>query len=123
MGADEFSGLSDDQSAPAFRILFLATIVVPQGVLLPQLLLMELELILRQQNLFIIKIDRCPSLTGWKFEASNTTSPFIFTMDYSLIGGVTTGTTIQYFIVAQDVFATPLVGINSVLLLLLPVSL
>jgi hypothetical protein len=38
-------------------------------------------------------------------------------MDYSLIGGVTTGTTIQYFIVAQDVFATPLVGINSVLLL------
>jgi hypothetical protein len=42
MGADEFSGLSDDQSAPA-RILFLATIVVPRGVLLPQLLLMELS--------------------------------------------------------------------------------
>jgi hypothetical protein len=33
-------------------------------------------------------------------------------MDYSLIVWVTTGTTIQYFIVAQDVFAT-LVGINS----------
>jgi hypothetical protein len=48
MGADEFSGLSDDQSAPAIYILFLATIVVPLGVLLLQLLLMELELILRK---------------------------------------------------------------------------
>jgi aspartate ammonia-lyase len=105
MGADEFSGLSDDQSAPAISYTILsnscttgrtitATIIDGTGVNTTQ-----------QNHVFIIKIDRCNSLTGWKFvEASNTTSPFSFTMDYSLIGGVTTGTTIQYFIVAQDVF-------------------
>ncbi|HMS33830.1 MAG TPA: hypothetical protein PKC91_07070 [Ignavibacteria bacterium] len=48
---------------------------------------------------------------GWKFQQS--TGTYDFTIDYSLIGGVSTGDVIQYFIVAQDLNATPAVGINS----------
>ncbi len=52
---------------------------------------------------------------GWKFaEATNATNPFSFTLDNNLIfGGVAAGDIIQYFIVAQDMAATPNVGINS----------
>ncbi|MGK0639314.1 hypothetical protein [Schleiferia thermophila] len=53
---------------------------------------------------------------GWKFvEASNTSSPFDFTVDYTLLngGGVSVGDVIQYFVVAQDMAPTPNVGINS----------
>ena len=51
--------------------------------------------------------------TGWKFtEATNASSPFSFTIDYSLIGGVAVGDVIQYFVVAQDL-AFPTVGIQS----------
>lgn len=48
---------------------------------------------------------------GWQFQQS--TGTYDFTIDYSLIGGVTTGDIIQYFIVAQDLNATPAVAINS----------
>ncbi|MFY7664747.1 beta strand repeat-containing protein, partial [Flavobacterium sp.] len=54
-------------------------------------------------------------LSGWKFvEATNTSSPFTFTIDYSLLssGSVVAGDVIQYFVVAQD-NAAPTVGINS----------
>ncbi len=54
--------------------------------------------------------------TGWKFAiASNSISPFNFTIDYSLLNGaaVSAGDVIQYFIVAQDLATTPNVGINS----------
>lgn len=53
---------------------------------------------------------------GWKYvDASNTTSPFSFTIDYTKLqgGGVSTGDVIQYFVVAQDLAPTPNVGINS----------
>lgn len=54
---------------------------------------------------------------GWKWvEATGTTSPFTFVIDYSLLNGGTgapVGTNIQYFVVAQDLQATPLVSINS----------
>ena len=52
---------------------------------------------------------------GWKFvEASNSSSPFSFTFDYSLLqSAVTGGDIIQYFVVAQDLAGTPNVGINS----------
>jgi hypothetical protein len=50
---------------------------------------------------------------GWKYvEATNATSPFSFTIDYTLLqGGVTAGSFINYFVVAQD--AANNVGINS----------
>ncbi|MBC7384306.1 MAG: T9SS type A sorting domain-containing protein [Bacteroidia bacterium] len=53
---------------------------------------------------------------GWKYaESTSSASPFDFTIDYNIINGgsVTGGNTVQYFIVAQDLAATPNVGINS----------
>lgn len=49
---------------------------------------------------------------GWKWvEANNTTSPFDFTIDYSIINGgsgtVVAGVIIQYYVVAQDQATTP----------------
>lgn len=53
---------------------------------------------------------------GWKWVESNgTTSPFDFTLDMSIINGgsVSTGDIVQYFVIAQDLAATPNVTINS----------
>jgi hypothetical protein len=52
---------------------------------------------------------------GWKYvEASNASSPFSFTTDYSLLQSpVTGGDIIQYFVVAQDLAGTPNVSVNS----------
>ncbi len=54
--------------------------------------------------------------SGWTYvEADNSSSPFNFTLDYSLLldGSVSEGDTIQYFVVAQDLASTPNVSINS----------
>lgn len=53
---------------------------------------------------------------GWKWvEANNTTSPFNFTIDYSLLtgGGVNQGEQIQYFVIAQDLATVPNVTVNQ----------
>lgn len=47
---------------------------------------------------------------GWKYtEATNSTSPFSFTINYSILfgGSANLRDTIQYFVVAQDIAATP----------------
>jgi hypothetical protein len=52
---------------------------------------------------------------GWKWvQANGTSSPFDFTIDYSIINGgsVTVGDVIQYFVVAQDIVSTPNVNAN-----------
>jgi hypothetical protein len=57
------------------------------------------------------------STDGWKYvETSSGSSPFSFTIDYSKLNGgtgVSEGTIIQYFVVAQDLASTPNIGINS----------
>lgn len=56
------------------------------------------------------------STDGWKYtEAINSTSPFNLILDYSLVfGGVSSGDSIQYFVVAQDVVTpTPNFAINT----------
>jgi uncharacterized repeat protein (TIGR02543 family) len=60
--------------------------------------------------------DNTSATDGWKYaEANGSTSPFDFTIDYSLIygGSVTAGDVIQYFVVAQDLAPVPNVGINA----------
>jgi hypothetical protein len=64
--------------------------------------------------------DNTSSTDGWKWvEASNASSPFSFTLDYSKIygGSVAGRDVIQYFVVAQDEGAsvppTPNVGVNA----------
>lgn len=53
---------------------------------------------------------------GWKYvEATNSSSPFSFTPNYSLLSSsVVASDTIEYFIVAQDIVSTPNVGNNLV---------
>ena len=60
-------------------------------------------------------IDNTNATFGWKYvEATNTTSPFNFVIDYTLLnGGVISGQTIQYFVIAQDLAATPNIGLGS----------
>ncbi len=52
---------------------------------------------------------------GWKYvEASNSSSPFTFQPDYTLLNHtVSAGTTIYYFVIAQDNSGSPLVGYSS----------
>ncbi|MBM2817077.1 MAG: hypothetical protein HW421_3839, partial [Ignavibacteria bacterium] len=59
--------------------------------------------------------DNTSGTDGWKWADGSYSSPYwSFTIDYSkLYGGISAGTTIQYFIVAQDVQSTPLVSTNS----------
>ncbi|MBX3700788.1 MAG: choice-of-anchor J domain-containing protein [Dokdonella sp.] len=61
--------------------------------------------------------DNTSATDGWKYvEANGATSPFDFTINYALLNGgsgVSAGQTVQYFVVAQDLAATPLVGINN----------
>ena len=62
-------------------------------------------------------VDNTSSTNGWKFtQTSNTTSPFEFLINYTLLydgTGVQSGDTVQYFVVAQDLWSTPNVAINS----------
>jgi len=51
--------------------------------------------------------------TGWQYtETTDVSSPFSFTIDNTLLGGVSIGDVIQYFVVAQDEAATPNIGIS-----------
>ncbi|MBL0146845.1 MAG: hypothetical protein IPP48_15105 [Chitinophagaceae bacterium] len=61
---------------------------------------------------------------GWKYvEATNSSSPFSFTLNYALLQtAVATGDNIQYFVVAQDLATTPNVAINSGVFTLTPSS-
>lgn len=63
-------------------------------------------------------VDNTSATNGWKWvEASNAATPFSFTFDYAkLPATVAVGTTIQYFVVAQDNAATPNVGTGPGLL-------
>lgn len=61
--------------------------------------------------------DNTAGTDGWKYaEANGASSPFDFTIDYALLNGgtgVAAGDVVQYFVVAQDLAATPLVGISN----------
>ena len=51
---------------------------------------------------------------GWKYVEATGAGPFNFLTSYALLqSAVVAGDIIQYFVVAQDLAATPNVGINS----------
>ena len=63
--------------------------------------------------------------TEWKYvEANGTSSPFDFTINYSLLtaGSVSVGDVIQYFVVAEDTATTPNVGKNAAIFSTTPAS-
>lgn len=61
---------------------------------------------------------------GWKWvEATNTSSPFTFVINYSLLtSALSVGDVIQYFFVAQDLAATPNVAVGGAILSTQPTS-
>ncbi|MBK9254326.1 MAG: hypothetical protein IPM42_02435 [Saprospiraceae bacterium] len=64
-------------------------------------------------RLYFKKSTDANNESGWKFvEANNNTSPFNFTIDYSLLnaGSVQANDIIQYFVIASDIAAVPNVG-------------
>ena len=71
-------------------------------------------------------VDNTSATNGWKFtESADITSPYSFIIDYSKLfttGAVTNGQTVQYFIVAQDLNGTPIVGNSSGIFTLKPAS-
>jgi len=58
--------------------------------------------------------DNTSGTDGWKYVQSNgTTTPFDFTIDYTILNGgtgVTNGTIIDYLVIAQDLAGTPNAG-------------
>lgn len=60
-------------------------------------------------------VDNTSATNGWKYvETSSASSPFNFTIDYTKLNGtVSGGTSIEYFVVAQDLATTPNVGVNK----------
>jgi hypothetical protein len=63
---------------------------------------------------------------GWKWTSANgSTSPFDFTLDYSLLYGgcgITRGDIVQYFVIAQDLSPVPNIAISSGTLASVPSS-
>lgn len=128
VGADEIGGSFNDIAAPYIQYTPLtnsavsvsrvcasfATITDPSGVnntpgTAPRLYYKKTT----NTNTFNTNTN---ATDGWKYvQASNTTSPFSFTIDYTLLfgGSVAAGDVIQYFVVAQDLNGTPIVGINA----------
>lgn len=128
VGADEFNGVFTDTASPDIQYTLLtnssvatsrvltafASVTDPSGINTsagtnPRLYYKKST----QANTFN---DNTSATDGWKYvEATNSISPFNFIMDYTklLTGGVVAGDIIQYFVTAQDLNATPRIGLNN----------
>ncbi len=125
VGADEFAGTAADLTAPG--IIYTAlngnsslTTRVVNNIAITDVSGVDVTTLGRpriyykktsETNQFL---GNSNSDNGWKFVSStNTTSPFSFTVDYSLLfSTIAVGDTIQYFVVAQDLASTPNIGAN-----------
>lgn len=127
MGADEFDGVPLDLTAPVITYTnlinttcttnraFTATISDNSGINVTAGT--KPRVYYKRSTDGNVWNDNTNGTDGWKYaEASNASSPFTFTINYSLLNGgtgVTGGNTVQYFVVAQDLAGTPNVAINS----------
>ena len=126
IGADEFNGIGIDLTPPAISYNTLnnnscltsdtlsASITDGSGINITTGLKPRIWF-KKTTNLNVLPGTNTNSSNGWKYaEASNTTSPFILVINYSIVfGGVAVGDTIQYFVIAQDSVTTPNININS----------
>ncbi len=123
IGADEFDGKFLDLNAPVISYSALSdTTVSASRVLIATITdLSKVDSTANKPRVYFKKSTNADAFgtndntfNGWKWvEATNTGSPFSFTMDYTLLtgGGVSAGTVIQYFVAAQDLVSpTPNVG-------------
>jgi len=129
VGADEISGITVDIAAPNIQytpltnssvapsraLTSFATITDPSGI--NTTVGTRPRVYFKKTTNANTYNDNTSGTDGWKYvEATNTSSPFSFTINYSqLFGGtgVVAGDVIQYFVVAQDLNGTPIVGLNN----------
>jgi hypothetical protein len=126
IGADEFEGIALDVTAPSisYSLLsntgcatdrtFTATITDASGV--NTTIGTKPRLYFKKSTEANTYVGNTNADNGWKYvEATNASSPFSFTTNYSLLTTpAAPGDIIQYFVTAQDnVTPTPNVGINS----------
>jgi hypothetical protein len=126
IGADEFVGVATDLTGPSISYTALgtesiciesktisATITDASGVNVAAGTRPRLWYKKSTENDVLPATNTAASI-GWKYvEASNASSPFTFTFNFSLLNTpLTFGDSISYFIVAQDLVATPNVGVS-----------
>jgi hypothetical protein len=127
IGADEFNGISYDITPPSINYTLLTGTSITSHRLFTGVTINDASGVntspgtaprvyfkrLSDDNTFV---DNTPATIGWKYAETNSPgSPFSFSIDYSKLfggSGVTSGNTIQYFVVAQDL-GVPTVGIYS----------
>lgn len=126
-GADEFAGIMNDIASPNIQYSTLvnsdatsprvltnfATITDPSNI--NTTAGTKPRIYYKKSTNANTYVDNTNATDGWKYtEATNSASPFSFSIDYSLVnGGVVAGNIIQYFVVAQDLNATPRIGLNA----------
>lgn len=133
IGALEFSGISIDATPPAISYTPLANTVClgaptlnavitdASGVevtpgLAPRLYYRKGGAVAEADVFLNYPAQNTNAFNGWKYvEATGSAPNFNFTFDYSkLTSPVVAGDSITYFIIAQDIVATPNVGKNAV---------
>lgn len=120
VGADEFAGTGLDLTPPNISYTLLSNGIVAASRTFSNVTITDASGVNTstgtKPRVYFKKSTDPNDTTGWKYvEADNSSSPFTFTIDYSLLedGSVSVGDIIQYFVVAQDLAPTPNVGINS----------
>ena len=134
-GADEFDGVPNDLTAP----LITYNLLLNSSCLISRDLSADIfdglgvntapgtkprVYYKKSTNLNTMPATNDNTTDGWKYaEASNSTSPFNFTINYSnVFGGVASGDVLEYFVIAQDINSTPNVGVNTGTFTLPPAS-
>ncbi len=128
VGADEFTGVASDMSAPGIVYTALGNTSSTSNRSFTDVAITDASGVnttsgTRPRTYYKKSTnanawnDNTNGTDGWKWvEANGTSTPFDFTLDYAKLfggAGVTAGDTMQYFVVAQDLAGTPNVGINS----------
>jgi hypothetical protein len=128
VGADEGTFIMADLSGPGISYAPLTHTLSLSGRILNDVKITDKSNVNNttgtKPRIYFKKSTDANDVTGWKYtEATNGTSPFTFTIDYSLLNSpVAINDIIQYFIVAQDAAAAPNVSINNGIYNAVPVS-
>ncbi len=117
LGADEFDGVYLDGTGPAISYALLTNTNSTSNRSFTPVTITDISGVNgtsgTSPRVYYKKRAEANVLASWKFTESTGSSPFSFTINYSLLtaGSVSIGDTIQYFVVAQDLASIPNVGI------------